>query len=934
MRTLHQAIRNRPVTIVWPLLILALIGHGLTISPHPHVGYPAYWLQRQLDITVIWPTVNPISGLAVRVMDMVCATQINLAASAMNTAMALINLALFFTLVRKLPFRETNHVSGISMPSLAALAATAMLVVSPGFWWASSRPGPGMTGLFLLLTVIALLVRSWQTKSMRSFAAASLLLGLGSVESPAVLTAGALIALLVMAAYMSAQSHGKRILVFFFLVSAGTLPAFLILSLIWKAQFPDPSWLQTMAQIWKHEMRIQIFSTGWLALAIVIVATLALSLQEGLMPYKQFQHRHTRWVHIPLAAALVSLFFIDPIAADIWRPVGAPLLMPWVLISVAFGGLLTSIARPFIEQDPRRAVLIRHALISLAIIGGLFRYGAINPRHNRDFQFVWNTALDGMMDDDWIVTDGLLDTPLGLAAHQRGRHFVWINPALEHLPYYRRQIAGKLKEPRYQSMASVGSGALIAERFMQTSSSNNLPDIRAFGNYYPLVLARFQPVPSLTRYESHAANTSSNLLEHIPGYLDFWTSRHLFNLRRLAEKQTGEGRFARMLLRYLSRVANDTGVSLDLHGHPREAALCYQRAHALNRNNISAQLNLMEAENQAPTAPGLISAIQAECRSGSMASLALRDGIVFKRTTVRWMNELCRWNEGSRPLDPALRGAIQLFLSGQMQEAYAAAQKLTASPQAPREAWMLLAVLADELKDEAGVTAAMERMKRSNERWAPLLVILGDRAMERGAYDEAARLLEEAHRLWPLHHQTLESLIKLYLHLGQEADLDRHVRWLLSIDPWNPWANFVIGLKHARAQQNESAESALLIAISRQPLPIAYNNLAWLLLEQDKKQEALFYVRQAINLEPYGPAQWDTLASVLIAFEEWDAAGTALKTALQLHPDSPSAAVHYMYWKKKTGRTIDDGETAVATLDDTDVPASGRIRALWEQSQP
>ncbi len=208
------------------------------------------------------------------------------------------------------------------------------------------------------------------------------------------------------------------------------------------------------------------------------------------------------------------------------------------------------------------------------------------------------------------------------------------------------------------------------------------------------------------------------------------------------------------------------------------------------------------------------------------------------------------------------------------------ATQATRDHPASRAAWMLLGTLAHEAGDEQQLRQALDQMERWDERWAPLLMALGYRAMQQGDFTGAQQHFDEAHRLWPLNIAIQEALIQLDLHFDQTGTeaLDR-IRNLLGIDPWNPWGNFALGVYYYQQDEHVLAESALLRTVGTRPFPIAYNNLAWILYQQGRHDDALFYARNAIEREPNAAAFWDTLAHILEALGDTEAAAEAWRTA-------------------------------------------------------
>jgi Flp pilus assembly protein TadD len=549
--------------------------------------------------------------------------------------------------------------------------------------------------------------------------------------------------------------------------------------------------------------------------------------------------------------------------------------------------------------------LARRFILGFCLLGIVVKFSAMSARPHQALQPVWQGALAGLDKNDWIISSGLMDAPLWVTGHQNGFDPPILHPKLDHLKRYRLLLARQFGEPRWQSLAGVGVGALVAERLRAPGVDHR--GVVALEDYQPLVVAGFQPIPRFARYEPFGIDAPPDFETLMAGQSNFWSA---------CEKALGASfrqhdeveRTARQLRNYFSRLANDLGVALEHHGHAEDAVRQYRQALRFVPDNLSARINLVAHAIPPDMPSNLVQEVERQCRPGLLAALAGNTGLIAQRPAIRLIEELCQWHSGDWETTGALTAILSQHMAGRTNEAYRALLDYAAKQPENRSVWILAAALAHERNDPSVIEQAKDRMNRRDEMWAPLLMILGEQSLRAGNFAEAYRHLEEAHRYWPLNVRILESLIKLDIHGQGGENQERHLRQLLSIDPWNPWGNFVLGLQLARSRDDAQAEIALLTAVSRQPLAVACNNLAWLLLNQKRYSEALFYIRQAIQIEPYGAASWDTLAAIFISREEWNSAAVALQTALRLDPRNAEAVSHYLVWKEKTGKTFPEGE--------------------------
>ncbi len=906
---------------VWAIFYLA------SLSLYPSAGYPTTWLFAHLATPSIEPGVYPLTGWLVRTLANLSPAGLAVGAALLNLVAALLVLALLARVVERIPLFAHTDTARSAIAGLGARLALAYLALAPGFWWAATRAGPDMCGLLMLVFTVYGIQKGLSGSNSGYLPAAAFMAGLGFVESPFMTLAAPVLMLWLLAGMVSLAVPSRFIARTMLTGAAGVASGAILLIALWARLQHGWSWFPDLAAAWHAERMMRLFPPGWLALSAVAGAMLFIAWRGAIRPVRR-PHRFTRWIPHVLMAVLLLVHVADPLSGASAASDTPNAVVVWVIAAITFAGLGVMLLRPWLVRRPDDATGLRVMVLAVALVAGLLRLPGLNARASDAVQPVWEAFWEDLDNNDWVVTDGAFDAPLWLAAIQQGRNPVFIHPAFDHRATYRHHLAARMTDPRYQSLAGVGVGPLMAERLQQRP-----PDGRglvACGGYQPLVLAGFEPLPLLLRYEPHAPGEPLDLEVRLNTHRAFWRA-HNERLLRTAVRNDDAGRTAAAVVRALSRSANDLGVYLEHHGRPDLAREAYAEALRLRPDNLSARLNTAAGAHRDDLPTSLSRAITARCAPDLLSALAREEGLIFDPHVRQWIAEWCAWQSAASPHDPRLANVLHLRLTGRTNEALTAVQALTRASDAPDAAWMLLGVIGSELGDDAAVDAAFTRMEERGADWAPLLVVLGERALKRGDVSQAVRFLEDAHRRWPLNRLTLERLIQLHLHRNDEAALDRHLRWLLSIDPWNPWANFALGLRHARAHQHEPAEAALLAAISRQPLPLAYNNLAWLQLSQDRTREALHHVRRAIALEPYGPAQWDTLASVLIELEAWDAAAIALETALQLDPDSAASAVHYAAFRHRSGRTLPAGEQRLERFTTTDIPADPRLQRLWPE---
>lgn len=856
----HIQIRESTTSLAC-LLVFALIALVRNLASAPDPGLSAAWLHRQFPDSYLIPSATPVSGAFAALAALIFPGWFPLALGILNLVFALAVLGLVHACLRRLPMHHAET---------AALAGTLLLSVSPGFGWAATRPHSTMTGLLLLVLSCWLILRGREDAQTGPLLHAAFLAGLAAVEYPfAAIAAPFLILWMIGLTWRKPALPGILVLSFCGAV-AGAL-------LLFRAWAPDESLL--LFRTWRSETAASLTPPGWMAVTALSLGLAWFGLHPVIRRRKRIRRR-TRIIQAALVPVMLALFVIDPFAPEALNPTGAPMILPWVVLAAAFAGQVSFWLH---ASGGRRAAIriITASVILLAGVGAILRHPGLSVRPAANLMPVWEAAFDGLGDEPWLVSDGASDAPIAIAARMRRKQPVFLHPGAELHKRYRLELAARLNDPRERVLAGIGIGPLVAERL----KTQDKP-VAALGLYPPLVVAGFQPLPDRIRYLPHPPAEPVDARAALARNLSFWRELDPV-LAALERRRNALGRTATELRAYMSRLANDLGVALEQHGQTEDATACYIEALTLNPGNLSAALNLTPVGDPAQLPSRMARELEALCGPGWQVRLAMTSGLIAGPDTRRAIDTLCQWRAPADTAAVALAPIVALRLSGQTNEAWTALQAYTRDHPDDETGWILLAALAAERASIETLEAARARMRDLGKSWPPVLMLLGEQALADRRYDDAHALLREAHAGWPMHVRILETLVQLELHRQDEDALDRHLRTLLSIDPWNPWGNFALGLGLVKAGDPGEAERALRIAANRASLPEAHNNLAWILLGQGRLNEALYYARQAIAGEPYGAAQWDTLAEILTQTGDQNAARIARETARRLTQPEP-----------------------------------------------
>lgn len=878
------------------VLIYGVIA-ALSLSSFPPPGYPSSWLMDQLDPSIFRPSIQPLSGLLARMLAEIPVSTATFRLSLLNLLWGGLALVIFHRFVYLLP--APNVEAGPSVRERTAHLATAYLAFAPGFWWNASRPGPAMTGFLLVLIVTGLVLHCHRQPDGRTGWLTAAIAGCAAWET----LGAALCAPFFLFALFAVQRRRFKFLPWCGFISSGGAVGFLLgWGMAWWANPELGAW--AILSAWRTTMLRQFPHTGWLAIGTVAVGALCLSLWVRLRPRKRIRVR-TRLIQALIVLGLLALLWLPSVTSELFQPVDGQWIMPWATLAIAFGVssvFFLSKRRPSTSKQREQASTklapsaLFMLLMAMLLASAVGRYPRMSARAASGFDPIWQAMLEEVRIGDWIVSDGSLDAPLGLIAREQQTKPLFIHPGLTGHAPYRARLASQLDDPGDRSLAGVSPSALIADHLSGRSPS---PHRVYFLGYPEMIVQSGRSLrPRRARYETLPDDAPLASDEWMREQETFWSDTAPA-LDRLSVRHDTTGRTALALRRYLGRIANDLGVVMEHRGETVHAARCYERALAFDPDNVSAWINQQVLDTGEVSDGALTSRLRRDCGPDLMARLARDHGFIHNRRALYWLSDLC----GLRDFDdlPAdrVKAMARAYIANEPREALRMAVDMTEQFPASRFAWMLMGALAFETGDDAAWERALDQMNRRDERWAPLLMALGQRAMEEQDYERAATLLDEVHLLWPLNVRLLETLIQLDLHVRDAATLDRHLRELLGMDPWNPWGNFALGLRYMRGREPDLAEAALRRAIGGRPFPMAYNNLAWLLYERGNWTDALFYARRAVELDPYAYAHWDTLGAILMALEAWDAAGEALHAALALNPDDEGVNARLKAWAEQ-----------------------------------
>ncbi len=234
-----------------------------------------------------------------------------------------------------------------------------------------------------------------------------------------------------------------------------------------------------------------------------------------------------------------------------------------------------------------------------------------------------------------------------------------------------------------------------------------------------------------------------------------------------------------------------------------------------------------------------------------------------------------------------LEEAALEILDGREDRGRRVLEKLVEDQPGLTRAWAMLVLVALAQEDEPLLTRALRALGESGTMDARSLMVVAHAQMSRGRLSEARNTLERIARMHPADMAVQEALLRLDVMERNQTDARRRVEAILSRDPRNAFANYILGTLHYNAGNMMLAESAFRTSVNHDPTAEALSDLAWVLQLRGEYDEAYEYIRRSIELETDNGISWNVYGVIMMHRDDLDGAEAALQRALDLLPDSP-----------------------------------------------
>ncbi len=493
---------------------------------------------------------------------------------------------------------------------LAALCGSFYLLFAAPFWTVSNRAHILSLDSLLLLAAAGLLIRYVQTGRLRWLCALALWYGVGMAQSVAFIAFAPLVVgytLVIM--WRNGDLRPVR-------AAAAAACALVGLSVYLLAawnfhgsagyvhrEYQGFWWI--LWYMWRDQyfmLSRSLPRVGWLVIVVLTIVPWVTSLFIARRSLNQREDWSFVLLHLILFAVVTGALFNLKFAA--WRVLGpsqirtTPYLLNAAVFAyvVAYGFLLPRLIRPAAPETPSErwslwalCALTPTAALAAVLVSPWLNLAECDARQAEPINAYAREIVRALDGREWLVTDGLLDSHLLVAAHDAGVRLRTLDLGAGHNRVYMRHIADSFEGPRYKNLAQIGMLPFLEYWIEQT------PDIEA-----RLAMAvspdiwlgaglRYVPHGGVFFAVRDAAAVDPDALTAQQAAFIEWA-------KGLPASATLANPLCRELLAHVRRqigmVVNNQGVLLEDLGRPELAAAAYRTARQIDEANLSALLNL------------------------------------------------------------------------------------------------------------------------------------------------------------------------------------------------------------------------------------------------------------------------------------------------------------------------------------------------------
>lgn len=614
----------------------------VTISKGAFPGESAGLIVRHIGLLPKLDAFMPIWGSFVRFVATVGASNsialLNLSSAVFGSvAVYLLYDIVSAAIYEVVEFTEKNRARVRAASIMAGFGAAVFLAFCIPFWMVSNRAHPASFHVMFLLIVARLVFLFVTCRKMSLAFVCVFLLGIGIVEfTTFVVFAPIFLVFLLLTIWRDEKLNTEVLTLLALTGAAGALMYFVAAALFYNTpayEFRDfHNFFHIIWIMWRDQFGLIAGSlprVGWLTLLIMTAAPWLTMLGIG----RRALNGEADWsyyiLHIIMTALTVMVLLNLELAPQIGGGFRFP-VTPLALAASVFGYLLAYwFLLPFdlwhsSENKGLRILgLCLGPIIAVPALAGVI----LTPFRNcgdADAKSAWFVnryaaeIVNSLEGRNWLVTSGVLDNNILLAAHDAGKDLHIVNIASGGNEVYTRYLASLFDDPMLKNMANLGAVQLVQEWFQTDPDIEEKAAVLVAPDFW--VGAGLTVVPNQAVFIGTEAAEGLDASELLEKHNDFWernvrlTTALWADERPAEDEEIGRGNepFAKMhieflrdyIRRHIGFVANNLGVLLQDMGEDDEAFEAYKKARAMDPKNISALLNIYTMAAEASVESG------------------------------------------------------------------------------------------------------------------------------------------------------------------------------------------------------------------------------------------------------------------------------------------------------------------------------------------
>jgi tetratricopeptide (TPR) repeat protein len=533
-------------------------------------------------------------------------------------------LVLLFVILSKIVYRTIEEEMDVKKRWLASLcaglAAVAFLAFCKPFWYAANRADYACLHLFMLLVMLRLFLL-WTENVNKNWILllVAFLFGLGMAEFATVIIFAPLIAMtvLVMLA-MSGRLSSLRVVLLALCALVGMTLYFWTAWRYAQAPFvhnPVGGVAEALGLLIKGQLNLIMKSlptVGWLIVGITTFIPWVILLplhRRGLRSETGWSFITLHLVFVLLVTALMFDFNLSP-----WRMLGEGnlLVTPYMCAAMVFGYLvafwIVEEFNPWSQKKSGKLETFRKRLCRVMAIGmGVLvivpvalNFQASNVKQAAVFNVMARHILSSMGDRTWLVTDGILDNYLLLAAKDMKKDVRLMDMSRGDDKRQMREISDQFESIRLKNQAELGLIPFLQEWMQMDPAVDQklalmaLPDLWYGTERVPIPFGLvFLGYQNMGKLDVDWLRQKDR---------EFWAKAQAMAPKKGTAISLGMWYYFN---RQMSLMANNLGVILEDSGKPDEAYATYGLSRSMESNNLSALLNqfaMIKSGYQAPDA--------------------------------------------------------------------------------------------------------------------------------------------------------------------------------------------------------------------------------------------------------------------------------------------------------------------------------------------